>query len=261
MTATDTSVETTRIEITRGQVSAWSLLVRLAQAAGLDDGLPATGEGHELREMAVTGTSWAGAPARLEVSRTLLGHVVATLTVEAAEEEARAGLHDAVLESAAAWLDDLDGVRWRWSSTACADGAWHCGWRLAAAHHPAPVMPVTAWRRGLALAIDWPASLASYALGGLAWVGLLLHLLGSRSGLHPGRLADLLWQAGTPGHAAALLAGAVLARRVAAVAVDMLAPDGVAPRWWVHAWHHVQDCATVVLLAAVVVVLGGGWLS
>jgi hypothetical protein len=259
MTATAT-VETTRIEITRGQVSPWSLLVRLAQAAGLDDGLPATGEGHELREMAVTGTTWAGAPARLEVSRTLLGRVVATLTVDSLEEAARDGLHDAVVESAAAWLD-VDGVRWRWSSSTCAEGAWHCGWRLAAAHHPAlPAAPVPAWRRWTALVVDWTGRIAGQVLMLAALVGAGVPLFGT--GLLRGGLLDLVLAVSPVRVVLMLLAGGLLVLRVSAIAADVLDPgDAVVPRWWVHAWHHVQDAATTVLLAVAVVLLGGGWLA
>jgi hypothetical protein len=273
MTATATVELETRLEVTSAPVDAWGLLVVLAGEVGLAHGTPplAAPGGHEIRDMELSGRTWTGGTARLVVTPvvTLFGEeaVSVLLTSSGTDEAAEAHLHDRLVERAGDWLHERD-LRWRYRQEWCAPGAWHCGWALSTGHQPhptvvqpVPVRPVARWRRWLAVAVDWPASLAGYALGGAAWVGLLLHLLGSRAGLHPGRLADLLWRAGVPGHALALLAGAFLAHRVAAVAVDVLDPDGVTPPWWVHAWHHAQDCATTVLLAGAVIALGGGWLA
>jgi len=269
MTATTTVELETRLEITSGGVDAWALLVALAGEVGLAHGTPplvAPGSS-EIRDMELAGDTWTGGTARLVVTPTGDSGADVLLTSSGLDEADEAHLHELLIQRAADWLDERD-LRWRYRQEWCAPGAWHCGWALSTGHpprptvaRPMPVRPAARWRRGLAVAVDWPASLAGYALGGAAWVGLLLHLLGSRAGLHPGRLADLLWRAGVPGHALALLAGAFLAHRVAAVAVDVLDPDGVTPPWWVHAWHHAQDCATTVLLAGAVIALGGGWLA
>ncbi|MCK9895208.1 hypothetical protein [Frankia sp. AgB32] len=265
MTApTDVAVETTRIEITGGSVDAWALLVELAQAGGLDQAVPPrlAPDSAEITSVEVAGELWDGLTARLVVEPAAGGGLAATLTTTGGEAEDPADtthLHGRVLNEAAVWLDERR-VVWRWTSDRCAPESWHCGWRLTATHHPAPTVPVAAWRRWVALVVDWTGAIAGWALALAALVGAGVPVVGTGR-LHGG-LLDLVMAVSPPRIVLALGAAALLAREVSAVACYVLDPSEDAPRrWWVRVWQGVQDSAVTVLLAGAVIALGGGWLS
>lgn len=244
---------TTRLEITGGAVSPWSLLVVLAQATGLDEAALAH-EDHHVGDLTLSGmSSWAQVPVALTVSARADGRVTAVLTAGPAtraegrgDEADRDAVADAALAAAGDWLD-VPGVRWRWRTVGCVDDAWHCGWRLAVGggrRHPVPAPPVAAWRRWTALGVDWAGLLVGYGL--LALV-LLLHLLQTASP--------------TP-VALAVAATVALIRQVTAGVAWVVDPSDSAPRrWWIRLVVAVENRGLTVLLAAAVIVLGGGWLA
>ncbi len=262
------ALETTRIEITGrsvGSVDAWALLMELARLAGLDEAVPPrlSPDTTEIASVEVSGVTWAGLQARVVVEPTAGGGLAATLTSSGGDDEDIADLHCVVLDEVAVWLDERP-VVWRWTTDGCAPEAWHCGWRLITGRHrrPEPARPVAPWRRWVALAVDWPVTAVTVWVTPLVLVAVLARLIEPGRVLHgPGVLADLWWWAGAPATAAALLAGAVLVRRVADITATVLDPDDDAPRrWWARLTAVVQEMTPVLLLGAAVVALGAGWL-
>ncbi|WP_165699155.1 hypothetical protein [Candidatus Frankia alpina] len=184
--------------------------------------------------------------------------VVLTSTGGTLDEQAH--LHDTVLEAADAWLDERY-IPWRWTSDSCPPESWHCGWRLTATRHRAPAVPVAAWRRWVALGVDWAVTVLSTAVTIWTLCGVALHLSGAH--VHHRRgvawIGALIGRMGTPVTAVVLLAAVVL-NRVGLVACGVLDPAADAPRrGWVRGWHGAQDHGVTVLLAAAVIALGAGW--
>ncbi len=112
-------------------------------------------------------------------------------------------------------------------------------------------------RRWLLAGLDWLVVTAQVLSWQLAGFGVLTRLLGRP----PGWPGTVLWTAGQPAHTAALLAAGLLARTLTGAAGVLADP---APVDWPHRiWPRlaavVQDAGLVLLLAAAVMVLGGGW--
>lgn len=115
-------------------------------------------------------------------------------------------------------------------------------------------------RRQAVAALDWTAEFGQMIALQVVGFGLLTRLFGQAAS---GRIGQLLWTAGTPGHAAVLLAGGLLARTATGTLGVLVDPE---PGQWPTAWWHrlravVHETGTVALLAAAVVLFGGGWLS
>ncbi|WP_163554362.1 hypothetical protein, partial [Candidatus Frankia alpina] len=225
----------------------------------------------EISRLEVTATSWAGMLAQLVVEEMADGGVVAVLTSLGGESDRTAHLHDVVLEAAAEWLDadgEGVGVVWRWTSDRCAPHSWHCGWGVLGGGHPAPApvavaVAVAAWRRRVALVVDWLTHLGGALTAGVVLTGVLMRLAG-RAG-HG--VWEAAWWAATPRHAVMLAAAVALTRQVAGVVGVVLDPAdepraaGWPACWWDRLGAVVEVTGPAVLLAAAVIALGGGWLA
>ncbi|WP_163548354.1 hypothetical protein [Candidatus Frankia nodulisporulans] len=276
MTTPDTTVLEleTRIETTSGAVDAWALLVVLADELGLAHGLPplAAPDSSEIRDMELSGPTWTGSTARLLITPTAGGGVMVLLASSGGTDEADEDhLHDTLLMRAGDWLDERH-VRWRYRQPSwCAPDAWHCGWRAPTGHRTPQTTssdPVGGWRRRIVRAVDWATLYGAFAVVGLAGLAVLGGKRARVSLAHGGLLgqsaADLLRWAGPATTAVALLAAVVLARRVADVVAVVLAPDEPDDwphRWWARLAAVIDELAVVLLLAATVIALGGGWLA
>ncbi|KQC35049.1 hypothetical protein [Frankia sp. ACN1ag] len=245
----------TEIEVAEMVPSLWDLFAELSGTVGLADGAPDLSVPGRL---AVAGATSAGRLLLIVEERpaSAVESPAVRVSLHSTAGELAEAVHDELVEVAAIRLAPRRAV-WR---TRFPGESWREHGRL-----PVPVWPVARWRRRLAGLVDGLLFNAAVAMVGLAVAGLLVHLVGlGRAGLDWSWPEGLLWQTGTGGHAAALVAGAVLARRAGDVVVAVLAPpdpDDWPFHWWTRLAEAVQDVALVALLAVAVVLLGGGWLS